>query len=118
MSPAGLTLVRDAILKLSRPEEARRRRTWEKQLVLNSIAELAPRINGSFRGYCYHMIVFPLVRPSRVDGGRLFGTLRTGLTQRREPRKRLFPCWSGRSSGCGRAAPPDCRPKLTLPHGV
>lgn len=68
MSPVYLPRDGDAILKLSRPEQARRRRTWENQLVLNSIAALATRINGSFRGYCSRVVVFPLVRATLFDG--------------------------------------------------
>lgn len=57
----ALTRDSDAILKLSRAEEARRRRSWEKQPAIISISSLAPRINGGFGGYFYYMIVFPHV---------------------------------------------------------
>ncbi|KAK2917392.1 hypothetical protein Q8A73_004138 [Channa argus] len=82
--------VSDAILKLSRPEEARRRRIWENQLNLNSIAALATRINGSFSGYCCRTIVFPRIPPTNFGFVHFGG----GRTRRRELRNRLFPCWS------------------------
>lgn len=65
---AYCTLCKDAYVVTKDSEQARRRRTWENQLVLNSIAALATRINGSFRGYCSRVVVFPLVRATLFDG--------------------------------------------------
>lgn len=78
-----LTRDGDAILKLSRPEEARRRRTWTEQFALNSESASDTRINCVLGSYCPRIEVFSRTRSNRFDDRRLFGPLWSGLARLR-----------------------------------
>lgn len=54
----------------------------------------------SFESFGPGTVVWPTLERAVAAGGG-----------KRQSGNRLFPCWSGRSRGCGRAAPPDRRTK-------